>query len=571
MTAARLVTAATAAAFAGLLALAPVADAATITIVNLDAAGEGFNDPTPVAPVGGNPGTTRGAQRLFVFQNAASIWGTLLPSTVEIRVNANFNPLSCDATSAVLGGANTASNIANFANAEQANTWYPVALANRMAGVDLAGATNDINAQFNSTLDGGGCLGGTTWYYGIDGNEGALVELLPVVVHELGHGLGFAGTTSLSTGALLSSRANIYERNLFDRTLGLQWPAMTNGQRLTSSVNTGNLVWTGSAARTVAPTILGPRTDLMITAPPAIAGIKIFGNAAFGPAPDAQTVSGEIVLVDDEIAPISDGCEGIANGAAIAGKIALIDRGFCPFVDKAANAAAVGAIAVIIANNVVGAPPAMGGDLPGLTIPVVSITQADGNAIKAQLLNGPVTMTLGPNPAFIAGCDDEGRPRMYAPNPVEQGSSVSHWDTSAEPSLLMEPFVTDGLSGGVDLTQFAFEDIGWFSPRTTDTTGDGIATRLALLAARPNPFAAMTSLAFDLPSAGRATLVVFDVAGRRVKGLIDGDLPVGRHAVSWDATDDAGAKVAPGVYFYRLTTSAGTGTKSAVFVQGDGR
>ncbi len=562
---------ATAAILAGLLALAPMADAATITIVNLDSAGEGFNDATVVAPVGGNPGTTRGAQRLFVFQTAASIWGSLLPSAVEIRVNANFNPLSCDATSAVLGGANSATNVANFAGAEQTNTWYPIALANRMAGVDLAGAANDINAQFNSTLDGGTCLGGTTWYYGIDGNEGTNVELLPVVLHELGHGLGFAGTTSLTTGALLSSRANIYERNLFDRTLGLQWPAMTNAQRLTSAVNSGNLVWTGSAVRTIAPTILGQRTDLSIDSPPAIAGIKIFGNAAFGPRPDAQAISGEVVLVDDEVAPVSDGCEGIGNGPLVAGNIALIDRGFCPFIDKAANAQAVGAIAVIIINNVAGAPPAMGGSLPGLTIPVVSITQADGNAIKAQLLTGPVTATLGPNAGFIAGCDDEGRPRMYAPNPVEQGSSVSHWDTSAEPSLLMEPFITNGLSSDVDLTQFAFEDIGWFNPRLTDAPGDGLATRLALLAARPNPFAAMTSLAFDLPRAGRATLVVFDVAGRRVKSLLDGEMPAGRHAVSWDATDDAGAKVSPGVYFYRLTTAEGAGTKSAVFVAGDGR
>jgi len=552
-----------------LVAAAPVAGAATITIVNLDGVNEGFNDPTPVAPVGNNLNLTRGAQRLFVFQTAAALWGSILPSTVEIKVNANFNPLTCDATSAVLGGANTVTNRSDFAGAEMANTWYPIALANRLAGSDLVPAANDINAQFNSTLDGGTCLGGTTWYYGIDGNEGNLVELLPVVLHEMGHGLGFAGTTSLTTGGLLSSRANIYERNLFDRTLNLQWPAMSNAQRLSSSVNSGNLVWTGAATRTVAPTILGQRTDLAVTAPPSIAGIKIFGNAAFGPAPDAQTVSGQIVLVDDGIAPATDACEGIVNAAAVAGKIALIDRGLCPFVDKAANAAAAGAIAVIIANNVVGAPPAMGGDLPGLLIPVVSITLADGNAIKAELLNGPVSATLGPNPAFIAGCDDEGRPRMYAPNPVEQGSSVSHWDTSAEPSLLMEPFITHDLSDEVDLTRFAFEDIGWFNPRLTDAPGAAIAGRLALLAARPNPFGGVTSLAFDLPSPGRAQLVVFDVAGRRVKGLLDGEMPAGRHAVTWDATDDAGAKVAPGVYFYRLTTPDGAGTKSTVFVQGD--
>ena len=53
--------------------LGSVAHAATITIVNNDNPGEGFNDPTPVAPVGGNTGTTLGEQRLIVFETAARI------------------------------------------------------------------------------------------------------------------------------------------------------------------------------------------------------------------------------------------------------------------------------------------------------------------------------------------------------------------------------------------------------------------------------------------------------------------------------------------------------------------
>lgn len=51
---------------------------ATITIVNNDGPGEGFNDPTPVTPVGGNTGTTRGQQRLIAFQYAANLWSATL-------------------------------------------------------------------------------------------------------------------------------------------------------------------------------------------------------------------------------------------------------------------------------------------------------------------------------------------------------------------------------------------------------------------------------------------------------------------------------------------------------------
>lgn len=68
--------------------VARTASTATITIINSDGPGEGFNDPTPVALVGGNPGTTRGAQRLNVFHQAAAIWGALLPSAVGIQVAA---------------------------------------------------------------------------------------------------------------------------------------------------------------------------------------------------------------------------------------------------------------------------------------------------------------------------------------------------------------------------------------------------------------------------------------------------------------------------------------------------
>src|SRR5262245_54391946 len=112
-----------------LMVVAALSHAATITIINLDSPGEGFNDPTPATPVGGNPGTTIGAQRLYVFQYAASIWGSLLPDPIEILVDSNFDPLTCDGQSAVLGSAGPTNIEANFPNAPKTNTWYHVALA----------------------------------------------------------------------------------------------------------------------------------------------------------------------------------------------------------------------------------------------------------------------------------------------------------------------------------------------------------------------------------------------------------------------------------------------------------
>ena len=96
-------TAMAAAMFATALLLVPsqVLGGAKITIINADGPNEGFNDPTPAAPVGGNSGTTRGQQRRIAFQYAADLWGQALDSNVEIFVQASFDPLGTN----VLGSA----------------------------------------------------------------------------------------------------------------------------------------------------------------------------------------------------------------------------------------------------------------------------------------------------------------------------------------------------------------------------------------------------------------------------------------------------------------------------------
>ncbi|HEX7439965.1 MAG TPA: peptidase, partial [Caldimonas sp.] len=137
----------------GLSVAAIQADAAaTIVIQNNNVAGVGFNDPTAAAPVGGNAGTTLGQQRLIAFQAAADIWGATLTSSQTIFILASFEPLTCTATSAVLGSAGAIDIEADFPGAPKANTWYPLALANKISGLSLAPGTADIRARFNSRV-----------------------------------------------------------------------------------------------------------------------------------------------------------------------------------------------------------------------------------------------------------------------------------------------------------------------------------------------------------------------------------------------------------------------------------
>lgn len=299
------------------MSMAGSVHAIDILIQNNDGPGEGFNDVTPASPVGGNSGTTLGEQRLQVFQQAANIWGGALSGDIPVIVEASFDGMFCDASSAVLGSAGPITLAADFTNAPQVNTWYHSALANALAGEDMDPAGGDISAAFNSNINNStGCLAGTGWYLGLDNNEGADIDLLPVVLHEIGHGLGFSTFVDEASGAWFLGQPDAFGSFVRDNSLGLQWKQMTKLQRKNSAVNTGNLVWSGS-----------------------------------------------------------------------------------------------------------------------------HVTAASGG------LSG--------------GKDGGGRVRLYAPNPVEPGSSVSHWDTSATPSLLMEPFITRELASDLDLTDELMKDIGW--------------------------------------------------------------------------------------------------------------
>ena len=454
--------------------LAPSAfGAATIVIQNNDAAGVGFNDPTTVAPVGGNPGTTLGQQRLNAFQFAANIWGATLSSNVTITVKADWISLNCTSTTAVLGSAGADSIWSNFTGAPFNDTWYGAALANALTGSDLDVPRAEINAHFNLNLGNPGCLDGIHFYLGLDNNHGNDTDLVAVLLHEFSHGFGFQTFTDRSTGVQPNGIPSIYDRLLFDNTTGKTWAQMTDLERQASAINTGNLAWNGPAVTSQTSSVLAtPR--LHVNSPPAIAGNYAVGTAGFGPSVSSPGQTANLVqaldAADGAGPSTTDGCSPLTNAGAISGNLALIDRGMCTFVTKVKNAQNAGAVAVVIVDNVsAGTPPGMGGSDATITIPAVSITLANGNTIKAQLGSG-VNATVLLDHSAPGGTDSQGRVLVFTPNPLQGGSSVSHWDTSAFPNQLMEPNINGDLTHSVttprDLTTSLLQDIGW----TTSTT-----------------------------------------------------------------------------------------------------
>jgi hypothetical protein len=115
------------------------------------------------------------------------------------------------------------------------------------------------------------------------------------------------------------------------------------------------------------------------------------GTASFGA--QSYNLSADVVLADDGTAPNSDACTPLTNTAT--GKIVLVDRGSCAFTVKAGNVQTAGGVGMIVANNAAGTtPPGMGGTDTTITIPAMSVTQADGATLKAQIAAGTVTMTM---------------------------------------------------------------------------------------------------------------------------------------------------------------------------------
>jgi flagellar hook assembly protein FlgD len=83
----------------------------------------------------------------------------------------------------------------------------------------------------------------------------------------------------------------------------------------------------------------------------------------------------------------------------------------------------------------------------------------------------------------------------------------------------------------------------------------------AFAPAMPNPFAHNTTFAFSLAKAGRADLEVYSVDGRRVRTITSGLRDAGEYRLQWNGADDAGRRVAPGVYYARLVTAQGHFTR----------
>lgn len=149
---------------------------------------------------------------------------------------------------------------------------------------------------------------------------------------------------------------------------------------------------------------VGPQPTVVINTPASAAGTYTVRDNNFNPGHVALPVSpagisGTFVLYNDGTPDTSDACTAATNAVALNGKIAIIRRGTCTFVEKVKFAQQAGAIAVLVVNNEGGLVTMGGGDAT-ITIPAVSISMADGEALIAALSSGTMTGVIS-RPAFV--------------------------------------------------------------------------------------------------------------------------------------------------------------------------
>jgi hypothetical protein len=227
--------------------------------------GEGFDDATPRERVGGNELRTLGAQRLAAVGFAAEQWGALLDSPVPVAVQVRFADLGCAPDAVVLAHAGAVKMVRAIPReGVDPMLWFPSALANRLAGVDLSPGEPDVQMEINSAVDSACKSSAGGWYYGFDGARDGSVDLVETVMHELAHGLGFSSSVDPETGVSgLPAGIDVFSAHIRDLRSGMPWISLSVADRKFATRSPRSLVFEGAHTEKRARALLSNGADAM--------------------------------------------------------------------------------------------------------------------------------------------------------------------------------------------------------------------------------------------------------------------------------------------------------------------
>jgi hypothetical protein len=150
------------------------------------------------------------------FEYAVGLWEYIIESPIPIYVQANWRTQNQN----VLGSCGPTDYYSNFEGAPHENRFYPIALVEKITKEEITGQSNpDMEADFNKSIN---------WYFGIDGQTpDSLYDFVTVVLHEMGHGLGFTGFFYAVGDTGTYANLNIGDATSFDQLV-----IKKNGDRL---------------------------------------------------------------------------------------------------------------------------------------------------------------------------------------------------------------------------------------------------------------------------------------------------------------------------------------------------
>ncbi len=141
---------------------------------------------------------------------------------------------------------------------------------------------------------------------------------------------------------------------------------------------------------------------------------------------------------------------------------------------------------------------------------------------------------------------------------VDPAGNLIWWENGEEHNFIFSPpgpnsFITPNPAGQEIV-------VGTTAVETRD--GSDIPNKFVLYPAHPNPFNPSTKLRFDMALPGHATLRIFDLSGREMATLVNGQLPAGRHEYAWEAHD-----MPSGIYLYRLEAPGFSATRRMTLIK----
>ncbi len=465
------------------------------------------------------------------FEYAVEIWETYLDSDIPIRVQANWTQLG----EFTLGSAGP-SQIVQLEGDEEP-TWYSIAQGSAISGIDFVAQSQGTSSEVNHDVIVNMNAGWDNWYFGTDAQTpGGLIDFVTVVLHEIGHGIGFTGSMQVPTGqtaqwgygappipiiydrfVIDSDGSQIIDNQVYRSPSGKLYDAVTSrtGGIFFGGINTIG-TYNGDAAPLYAPS-------------------EWNGGSSYSHLDLATFTNTENALMRPQI----DRAFAIHSPGPIMCSI-FGDMGW-PLAENCQNL--LGTESEIMVNQVLDNKIDFGVTNVGLDIENTFTISNGPNAIDP--LVGRIGISGSSSFAVVNS------KQIFVLDPGESTNITVRYQPGAEGEV----------TGALEIVHNGTEGE---NPIIISLGGEALPEDKVFVLDQnyPNPFNATTTIPYALSQTADVRLEVFDPLGKHVQTLVDSRQPSGRYNQPFQADN-----VSSGLFIYRLIVDGKSKTGKLLLVK----